>query len=112
MPEKTLEAFADHGTVGEPLPADGGDAEEVLRPTATPAWSLGAGGAAPGGGQGGLRQLLDRPPGLDRATEGRLARGLASRGRRLGALEAHYRQVGDLHLRDLFAAGPRARRDA
>jgi transaldolase len=30
MPEATLKAFADHGKVGEPLPADGGDAEEVL----------------------------------------------------------------------------------
>jgi transaldolase len=29
-PDKTLLAFADHGKVGEPLPADGGDAEEVL----------------------------------------------------------------------------------
>jgi transaldolase len=30
MPDKTLLAFAEHGQVGEPLPADGGDAEEVL----------------------------------------------------------------------------------
>jgi transaldolase len=30
MPENTLLAFADHGEVGEPLPADGGDAEQVL----------------------------------------------------------------------------------
>jgi transaldolase len=30
MPEKTLKAFADHGTVGEPLPADGGDSTRVL----------------------------------------------------------------------------------
>jgi transaldolase len=30
MPEKTLHAFADHGAVGELLPRDGGDAEEVL----------------------------------------------------------------------------------
>jgi transaldolase len=30
MPDKTLLAFADHGKVGEPLPANGGDAEEVL----------------------------------------------------------------------------------
>jgi transaldolase len=30
MPEPTLLAFADHGTVGEPLPADGGDAERIL----------------------------------------------------------------------------------
>jgi len=30
MPEKTLLAFAEHGAVGEPLPADGGDFERVL----------------------------------------------------------------------------------
>lgn len=30
MPENTLNAFADHGEVGEPLPSDGGDAEQVL----------------------------------------------------------------------------------
>jgi transaldolase len=30
MPEGTLKAFAEHGAVGEPLPEDGGDAEEVL----------------------------------------------------------------------------------
>src|ERR1700678_4106462 len=30
MPEKTLLAFADHGTLGEILPEDGGDAEQVI----------------------------------------------------------------------------------
>jgi transaldolase len=30
MPEKTLLAFGEHGNVGEMLPADGGDAEDVL----------------------------------------------------------------------------------
>src|SRR5215208_4134826 len=30
MPDKTLLAFADHGTVGDPIPVDGGDADEVL----------------------------------------------------------------------------------
>jgi transaldolase len=30
MPEGTLKALADHGEIGEMLPADGGDAEEVL----------------------------------------------------------------------------------
>ena len=30
MPEPTLKAFADHGEVGEPVPADGGDCEDVL----------------------------------------------------------------------------------
>jgi transaldolase len=30
MPDKTLLAFADHGEVGEPIPVDGGEAEETL----------------------------------------------------------------------------------
>jgi transaldolase len=30
MPEPTLHAFADHGVVGDPVPADGGDCDEVL----------------------------------------------------------------------------------
>ncbi|HSR94936.1 MAG TPA: transaldolase [Solirubrobacterales bacterium] len=30
MPEPTLKAFADHGQVGDPVPADGGDSEQVL----------------------------------------------------------------------------------
>jgi len=30
MPEKTLNAFADHGQVRDPLPPDGGDSEQVL----------------------------------------------------------------------------------
>jgi transaldolase len=30
MPEATVKAFADHGDVGEMLPADGGDSEETL----------------------------------------------------------------------------------
>ncbi len=31
MPEKTLQAVADHGNVGDPLPIDGGDASETLK---------------------------------------------------------------------------------
>jgi transaldolase len=30
MPEGTLKALADHGDIGPAMPADGGDAEEVL----------------------------------------------------------------------------------
>lgn len=30
IPDKTLEAFAQHGRVGDPLPVDGGDAEDVV----------------------------------------------------------------------------------
>ena len=31
MPEPTLQAFADHGEIGDLLPADGGNAEQVLK---------------------------------------------------------------------------------
>ena len=31
MPEDTLLAFADHGKVGDPLPEDGGDSEDVMQ---------------------------------------------------------------------------------
>jgi transaldolase len=31
MPENTVKAFADHGEVGDILPADGGDCEEILK---------------------------------------------------------------------------------
>jgi transaldolase len=31
MPDDTLEAFYDHGEVGEPMPADGGDADALLQ---------------------------------------------------------------------------------
>jgi transaldolase len=30
MPDQTLEAFADHGTVGEFLPPNGGDADQII----------------------------------------------------------------------------------
>jgi transaldolase len=30
MPEHTLKALAEHGDIGAPIPADGGDCEEVL----------------------------------------------------------------------------------
>jgi transaldolase len=31
MPDETLEAFYDHGDVGDPMPADGGDADALLK---------------------------------------------------------------------------------
>ncbi|WP_460493031.1 transaldolase family protein [Dactylosporangium cerinum] len=30
MPDATLQAFYDHGEVGEPMPADGGDCDAML----------------------------------------------------------------------------------
>jgi transaldolase len=42
MPEATLLAFADHGQLGDPLPADGGEAERVLKRCADAGIDLGA----------------------------------------------------------------------
>jgi len=36
MPEATLKTIADHGEVGEILPIDGGDCEQVLERFANP----------------------------------------------------------------------------
>ena len=66
MPEPTLHAFADHGEVGELVPADGGDCERVLAEFGEADRRRRAGQAAPGGGQGGLRQVLGRDAEDDR----------------------------------------------
>jgi transaldolase len=42
MPEQTLQALADHGELGAILPADGGDAEEVLAEFAKAGVDIGA----------------------------------------------------------------------
>jgi transaldolase len=42
MPEPTLKAFADHGEVAGPVPADGGDAEDVLAEFAAAGIDVGA----------------------------------------------------------------------
>ena len=42
MPEKTLLAFADHGELAHPLPADGGDADDVLTELASAGVDTGA----------------------------------------------------------------------
>jgi transaldolase len=42
MPEETLLAFADHGEVGDLLPADGGDSEETLKKFADAGIDVGA----------------------------------------------------------------------
>ena len=75
MPEKTLLAFADHGKVGEPLPVDGGDAEETLKAFNDAGIDTDALAAqAPGGGQGVVRRLLARAARDDRqAAPGRRA---------------------------------------
>jgi transaldolase len=42
MPDATLLAFSDHGRVGDPLPADGGDADAVLARFASAGIDIGA----------------------------------------------------------------------
>jgi transaldolase len=42
IPDKTLLAFADHGTVGSALPADGGDADAVVAKIAAAGVDIGA----------------------------------------------------------------------
>ena len=42
MPEPTLLAYADHGTVGDPIPADGGDAADTLAEFTSAGIDLGA----------------------------------------------------------------------
>jgi transaldolase len=42
MPDKTLVAFFEHGEVGEEMPADGGDADEVLATFAQAGVDIGA----------------------------------------------------------------------
>ena len=61
MPDKTLLAFAEHGEVGEPLPADGGDAEEVLAAVRGRRRRRGRAGRAPSArGRRGVRRVLER----------------------------------------------------
>ena len=111
MPEATLAAFADHGTVGEPLPADGGDADEVLaahreagmEPKELAAQLQEEGKEAFVASWKDLLALRierqkGRASGVKRAPRG---------GRPGGALESHHREVSELHLRDLFAPDPR-----
>ena len=66
MPDHTLEAFADHGTLGDLLPADGGDADQVIAAFARAGdrrrpWPR---TAAPGSRR--VRGLVARPAGPDR----------------------------------------------
>ena len=68
MPDTTLHAFADHGEVGEPLPADGGDAEQVLAEFAEAGIDVDALAARlQEEGKRGLRQVLGRAARSDRS---------------------------------------------
>jgi len=62
MPEPTLHAFADHGEIGDLMPADGGNAEQVLAEFEQAGIDVAALAARPAaGGQRELQQILGRP---------------------------------------------------
>ncbi len=70
MPDKTLLAFAEQGEVGEPLPADGGDAEQVLAEFEAAGVERGRARGAPSArGRRGVRRVLERADAVDRSEE-------------------------------------------
>ena len=113
MPEPTLHAFADHGEVGDLLPADGGDAEQVLAEFEEAGIDVDALAA---------RLQEEGKEAFDKSWEELLKsiesqRGVASAGERAGAdaarggppgqaLRPTSRRSASTHLRDLFAADP------
>ena len=66
MPDHTLEAFADHGTVGDLLPADGGDADQVIAAFARAGIDPRPWPASCSARERGVRGLLAGPAGPDR----------------------------------------------
>ena len=125
IPEKTLQAFADHGELKGVMPLDGGDAEEMLAEfTRHRCRQCGTCRPASARGRRIVRQVVAGSHGLYRVEE----RG-AGDGRSNGcavaimtkpiaqvqplierpawkALAAHHQKVRHLHLRELFASDP------
>ena len=113
MPDKTLLAFADHGEVGAPMPADGGDAEAVIARVARHGVDLDAiADAAAAGRRRLVRQVVGRParrPAREDRAASRAARGMSGRVDERPAwraLAAHHGGIGRRHLRELFAQRP------
>ena len=85
-PTRRSQAFADHGEVGDPMPADGGDADEVLAAVRGRGHRHGrARRPAPAGGQGVVQQVLERPLGIDRVGVPQTGDHRVSRPRQSGA---------------------------
>ena len=115
MPEKTLLAFADHGKVGEPLPADGGDAEQVLAQFADAGVDVDelAARLQEEGADAFVKSWedlieLDLARGREAGELGRWPGSKpALRGRPAWKqLERHYGEIAERHLRELFADDP------
>ena len=112
MPDKTLEAFADHGKVGDLMDPAGGDSEQVLKEFEGAGDRPGrARPAPPRRGQRQLRQSLERVAGDDRRQargDGRVSGTVAGlrEAPAWGRLQSHFADLRQTHLRDLFAADP------
>ena len=111
MPDKTLIAFAEHGEVGEELPADGGDCDAVLaqfenagvnrRKLANELQEEGAKAFSDS-----WKDLLQHINHQKKFTPG-LTRPIPLRQRPAWkALEGHFSELAGRHLRELFAADP------
>ena len=117
IPEKTLQAFAEHGKLGARMPVDGGDAEAVLAEFARARHRRRrARRAAPARGRRRLRQVVEGPA-RRIAERRRSSTERPSRERRRAAwpswlragvagARAHHAEIRALHLRELFASDP------
>ena len=107
MPDKTLEAFYDHGEAGDPMPPDGGDCDALLRAIRGRGGRpdlVGSEAAVRWGSV--VRRRVDRSHAGDPAEErvgGVMATALRDRPA-WKALEQHHAEIGGTHLRDLFAS--------
>ena len=119
MPEETLLAFGEHGSVARAIPRDGGDCEEVWRQfgkTGIDVAKLGC--RLADRGRQVVRRLLAGFAKGDRVQEQsaevskteRSSNGsdpTDPRTRAWRALQAHYEKIKDVQLRQLFADDPR-----
>ncbi len=105
IPEATLRAFYDHGHVGTPMPADGGDADETLAAHAAAGIDVDALAAKLQADAAtsfvdswnDLMSIIDKQIGGTRDMTSLRERPAWA------ALEHHYAEIRDVHLRDLFA---------
>jgi hypothetical protein len=113
MPDKTLLAFADHGRVGAPMATDGGDAEAVIAAVAGQGVDVDAlATQLQKRRRRGVLEVVGRPhrrPARQDDAVGRSARGMSVRVDERPAwraLAAHHSEIGERHLRALFAEDP------
>ncbi len=107
MPDKTLEAFYDHGDAGDPMPPDGGNCDALFERFEAAGVDLTS--LAAKLQSDGARSFVDAWTDLMQAIAaeervgGVMATALRDRPA-WKALEQHHAEIGGTHLRDLFAS--------